>query len=247
MIEQKSIRLREEQERVNEMVELNKVLSEVNKAAQSAGREGEVTLMAVSKTHPYEDVLSCYNEGQRLFGENRVQEVVAKFPLLADRPNGMKLCLIGHLQKNKVRKILPLVDRIDSVDSADLLLLIEREAARIERTIDVLFEFNSSEESQKAGFETEDALLEAVKLLPECPHVNLLGLMTVGPLGFDKEKNIAAFTRTRNLFDLVKQQYVPSISILSMGMSADYPDAIACGSTEVRIGTAIFGKRNYDV
>ncbi len=229
------------------MVELRKVLSEVNEAAKRAGRKDEVTLMAVSKTHPYEDVLACYEEGQRLFGENRVQEVVAKFPPKEERPLGMKLCLIGHLQKNKVRKILPLVDRIDSVDSADLLLLIEKELARIERTLEVLFEFNSSEESQKAGFESEEELLEAVRLLPECPHIQLTGLMTVGPLGFDREKNIAAFTKTQKLFEVVKEQYCPSINVLSMGMSADYQDAISCGSTEVRIGTAIFGKRNYDV
>lgn len=228
------------------MVELAKVLSEVEAAATAAGRSGEVILMAVSKTHPYEDVLEAYRQGQRLFGENRVQEVLEKFPPISERPEGMKLALIGHLQRNKVRKIIPYVDRIDSVDSLSLLSEIEKECERAAVTLPVLFEFNSSGEEQKSGFRSEEELLDAVSSLSAYPHVVLEGIMTVGPLGGDEELNRAAFTRTRALFDKVSS-IVSSCKVLSMGMSGDFPLAIACGSGEVRIGTAIFGARNYNV
>lgn len=228
------------------MVNLASVLDSVEKAADKAGRSGLVELMAVSKTHPYDDILECYKEGQRLFGENRVQEVLEKFPPIDERPDGMLVCLIGHLQKNKVKKIIPAVDRIDSVDSIELLALIDKELAKSGRTMDILFEFNSSGEEQKSGFRSEEELICAVSSLSSYPHVVLKGIMTVGPLGGDRERNKAAFCRTEALFERVKA-LVPSCSILSMGMSGDYEDAIAFGSTEVRIGTAIFGERNYDV
>lgn len=228
------------------MVKLKAVLDSVNLAASQAGRAGQVELMAVSKTHPYDDILECYNEGQRLFGENRVQEVLEKFPPFKERPDGMYLCLIGHLQKNKVKKAVPAVDRIDSVDSAALLALIEKELAKAERCMDVLFEFNSSGEEQKSGFRSEDELLSLSASLSDYPHVTLRGIMTVGPLGGDREKNLEAFRRTAALFERVRLT-VPTCTVLSMGMSGDYEDAIASGSTEVRIGTAIFGERNYNV
>lgn len=227
------------------MVNLKAVCESVEKAALSAGRAGQVELMAVSKTHPYEDILECYDEGQRLFGENRVQEVLEKFPSREERPDGMYLCLIGHLQKNKVKKAVPAVDRIDSVDSSELLALIEKELAKTGRHMDVLFEFNSSGEEQKSGFRSEEELLSAVSSLSSYPHITLRGIMTVGPLGGDREKNLAAFRRTSALFEKVGAA-VPSCTVLSMGMSGDYEDAIASGSTEVRIGTAIFGERNYN-
>lgn len=228
------------------MVELGKVLDSVNAAAEACGRKGEVVLMAVSKTHPYEDVLEACSQGQRLFGENRVQEVLEKFPPKAERPEGMYLALIGHLQRNKVRKIVPYVDRIDSVDSLALLSEIEKECVRSGITLPVLFEFNSSGEEQKSGFRGEDELLSAVAALADYPHVVLEGVMTVGPLGGDEALNRAAFTRTKKLFDKVAA-LVPTCRILSMGMSGDFPLAIECGSSEVRIGTAIFGARDYNV
>ena len=223
------------------MVNLIKVRDEIKSL------DNKVELMAVSKTHPYSSILECYELGQRLFGENRYQEIAEKFPLPENRPEGMYLALIGHLQSNKVKKVLPLVDRIDSVDSVNLLLLIEKEAGKLNKNIDILFELNSSEEEQKSGFTNKEELFKAAMLLKECPHVNLKGLMTVGPLGSDREKNIKAFTYTKAVFDELKEKYVPTISILSMGMSGDYKEAIMCGSNMVRIGTAIFGERNYNV
>lgn len=206
-----------------------------------------VELMAVSKTHPYSAILECYDLGQRLFGENRVQEVSEKFPSKENRPSDMYVALIGHLQSNKVKKAISLVDRIDSVDSIKTLLLIEKEAAKINKTIDILFEVNSSGEDQKSGFTNKEELFEAVKTVNTLNHVKLRGIMTVGPLGDDREKNIKAFTYTKEIFDEIKEKYCKDIDILSMGMSGDYKEAIECGSNLVRIGTAIFGKRDYNV
>ena len=122
---------------------------------------GKAVLVAVSKFHPYEAVLEAYAEGARIFGENRVQEIEAKFPLPEERPDGMEVYLIGQLQRNKVRKAVALVSRIESVDSMPLIQKIEDESARIEKTIDVLLELNSSGEEQKAGFRTEEEALAA--------------------------------------------------------------------------------------
>ncbi len=227
------------------MVDLVGVREEFDSVCRSSGRMGEVELMAVSKLHTYENIMECYGLGQRLFGENHVQEIAAKFPSKEDRPEGMKLALIGHLQKNKVRKVIPLVDRIDSVDSVELLLFIEKELLRVDRKMGILFELNSSEEEQKSGFPSKEELMKGVEALSSCPHIELDGIMTVGPLGHDEEKNRRAFSYTRSVFEEVGK-IVPTCRVLSMGMSGDYRTAIEEGSTLVRIGTAIFGERNYN-
>ncbi len=198
-----------------------------------------VTLVAVSKTKPYSDILSAYSDGARIFGENRVQEIEEKFPL--SRPEGMKVYLIGQLQRNKVKKAVGLVDRIESVDSIPLLEKINFECALIGKKMDILFEVNSSGEEQKAGFRDKDELIKAVKEAETLEWVNLIGLMTVGPLGGDREKNKKAFAYTKALFDEISAFH--PLTVLSMGMSGDWMDAIECGSTEVRIGSAIFGSR----
>ena len=223
------------------MVKLNAVRDDIKKLSNS------VELMAVSKTHPYSAILECYELGQRLFGENRVQEIEEKFPKKEERPQDMYLALIGHLQSNKVKKAVALVDRIDSVDSIKLLLLINKECEKLNKVIDILFEVNSSGEEQKSGFTSKEELFEAVKLLKDLKFVHLRGIMTVGPLGDDREKNIKAFKYTKKIFDEIKSSYISDIDILSMGMSSDYKEAIECGSNLVRIGTAIFGQRDYNV
>ncbi len=199
----------------------------------------DVTLLAVSKTKPIEDILSAYGDGARLFGENRVQEIEAKFSF--ERPEGMKVFLIGQLQRNKVRKAVALVDRIESVDSIPLLEKINEEAGKLGKVMDILFEVNSSGEEQKSGFRTSEELFEAVERVKTLNSVRLLGLMTVGPLGNDRKKNIEAFKYTKALYDEINRTY--PLSVLSMGMSGDWEDAIDSGSTEVRIGSAIFGER----
>ena len=202
----------------------------------------EVFLLPVSKTKSYEMVMEAYDEGARCFGENRVQEVRDKFPLPSDRPEGMKVFLIGQLQKNKVRKAVELCDRIESVDSQELLELIDREALRIDRRIDVLLEFNSSDEAQKNGYLSEEDVLSSLKSSLDMKGVRVIGLMTVGPLGFDEDRNRIAFRKTRKLFDEMKK-VSDEVKVLSMGMSADYREAISEGSNEVRLGSAIFGGR----
>ncbi len=199
----------------------------------------DVTLVAVSKTKPYSDILSAYSIGARVFGENRVQEIEQKFPL--SRPDGMKVYLIGQLQRNKVKKAVALVDRIESVDSIALLEKINFECALIRKKMDILFEVNSSHEEQKAGFRDKEELIKAVKEAEKMEWTNLIGLMTVGPLGGDRDKNIKAFSYTKELFDEISVFH--PLTVLSMGMSGDWMDAIECGSTEVRIGSAIFGSR----
>lgn len=199
-----------------------------------------VTLVTVSKTHPYESVREAYEEGARVFGENRVQEAALKFQ---SKESDMSLYLIGQLQSNKVKKAVALFDRIESVDSIALLDKIDKEAQKINKVQDILFEFNSSGEENKSGFKSECELYEAVKHLNSLKNVKLLGLMTVGPLGGDKNKSRMAFLRTKALFDEINEEY--PLTVLSMGMSGDYEEAIECGSTEVRIGTAIFGARDY--
>lgn len=199
-----------------------------------------VVLLAVSKTKSYEKVLEAYSDGARLFGENRVQEIEKKFPLV--RPEGMKVYLIGQLQRNKVKKAVALCDRIESVDSLELLEKIDSEAGKIGKRMEILFEVNSSGEEQKSGFRSAFELINAVKRAGTLPNISLIGLMTVGPLGGDRDKNMKAFRYTKELFDEIN--FFHPLTVLSMGMSGDWREAVESGSTEVRIGSAIFGARN---
>ena len=217
----------------------------VNEGVIAASGGRHVDLVAVSKFHPYEAVMDAYADGARIFGENRVQELREKFPPKGERPEGMKLYLIGQLQRNKVKKAVEWVDRIESVDSIPLIDKIESECASLGSTMDVLLEFNSSGEEQKSGFRTgEELLLAADHIVSSCSHIVLKGLMTVGPLGGDEAMIREAFTSAKELFDALRTA-VPTATVLSMGMSGDWPIALSCGSDEVRIGTAIFGERNY--
>ena len=203
--------------------------------------DSSVFLLPVSKTKSYDAIMSVYSEGARVFGENRVQEVERKFPAPGERPGGMKVYLIGQLQRNKVKKAVSLFDRIESVDSIALLEAIDMRSAELNKTMDVLLEYNSSGEDAKSGFRNEEDLVSALSRSLEMKNVRVLGLMTVGPLTDDEDEIRKAFRRTRELFDRCRE--VSSLTVLSMGMSADYEIAISEGSTEVRIGSAIFGER----
>lgn len=203
--------------------------------------DSSVFLLPVSKTKSYDAIMSVYSEGARVFGENRVQEAERKFPAPGERPEGMKVYLIGQLQRNKVKKAVSLFDRIESVDSIALLEAIDMRSAELNKTMDVLLEYNSSGEDAKSGFRNEEDLVSALSRSLEMKNVRVLGLMTVGPLTDDEDEIRKAFRRTRELFDRCRE--VSSLTVLSMGMSADYEIAISEGSTEVRIGSAIFGER----
>lgn len=203
--------------------------------------DDNVFLLPVSKTKSYDAIMSVYSEGARVFGENRVQEVERKFPSPEERPDGMKVYLIGQLQKNKVRKAVYLFDRIESVDSLELLSLIDKESAKIGKKMDVLLEYNSSKEENKSGFRSSDELLLALRESVKMENISVIGIMTVGPLTEDPQLIRNAFKDTKALFG--KASAIKDLSVLSMGMSSDYLIAIEEGSTEVRIGSAIFGER----
>lgn len=203
--------------------------------------DDNVFLLPVSKTKSYDAIMSVYSEGARVFGENRVQEVERKFPSPEERPDGMKVYLIGQLQKNKVRKAVYLFDRIESVDSLELLSLIDKESGRIGKKMEVLLEYNSSKEENKSGFRSSDELLSALRESVKMANISVIGIMTVGPLIDDLQSIRDAFKDTKALFG--KAFAIKELSVLSMGMSSDYQIAIEEGSTEVRIGSAIFGER----
>ena len=203
--------------------------------------DDNVFLLPVSKTKSYDAIMSVYSEGARVFGENRVQEVERKFPSPEERPDGMKVYLIGQLQKNKVRKAVYLFDRIESVDSLELLSLIDKESEKIGKKMDVLLEYNSSKEENKSGFRSSDELLLALRESVKMENISVIGIMTVGPLTDDPQLIRNAFKDTKALFG--KASAIKDLSVLSMGMSSDYLIAIEEGSTEVRIGSAIFGER----
>jgi len=205
-----------------------------------------VKLVAVSKTKPNEELLEAYKAGQRVFGENKVQEMVAKFESL---PRDIEWHFIGHLQTNKVKYISPFVSLIHSVDSLKLLSAINKEGMKINRVIDCLLQFHIATEETKFGLSLE----EAEELLSSSEFKELAFIQVRGVMGMatftDEETIIAAeFMQLKTIFDTLKLKYfseTPYFSEISMGMSDDYRIAIEQGSTMVRIGSTIFGERNY--
>ena len=211
----------------------------------------QVRLVAVSKFHPVEKLREAYDAGQRIFGENRVQEMVAKQP---EMPDDVQWHLIGTLQRNKVKYIAPFVDTIESVDSAKLLREIERQAVIQERPaergpIRCLLQIHISGEESKHGLdETELHELLESGLIDDCPHVEVVGLMAMASLTDDMELVERQFARMQELLGEVRDRYFAdqsSFRELSIGMSQDYKIALRHGATYVRIGTAIFGPREY--
>lgn len=205
-----------------------------------------VRLVAVSKFHPVEELQEAYAAGQRLFGENRAQELIAKAPLM---PDDVRWHFIGHLQKNKVRAIMPYVSVIESVDSVKLLQLIEKEAARINRKVDVLLQIHVAQEETKSGFSVEELLEAGEQGLLACyEHVRVCGVMAMASLTDDMEQVAQEFDLVRRTYLIMKDGCFDDCADffeLSMGMSDDWQVAVKHGATLVRIGTAIFGPRNY--
>lgn len=202
-----------------------------------------VKLVAVSKFHPSEAVLEAYNAGQRLFGESRVQELVAKYNTL---PKDIEWHMIGHLQTNKVRAIAPFISLIESVDSVRLLECINREAERCGRVIDCLLEVHITDEDSKSGWDIDllrtylrSGAINALK------NISIRGIMGMATFTEDKAVIRADFERLAALKHELEPLFGEQFDILSMGMSDDYPIAIECGSTQVRVGSSIFGARQY--
>lgn len=209
-----------------------------------ASLPGGVTLVAVSKTHPAEAIMQVYDAGQRVFGENRPQEMKAKYDLL---PKDIRWHMIGHLQTNKVKYIAPFVDMIQSVDSDRLLVVINKEAAKNDRVIDVLLEVHIAIEETKSGWDGAE-LREylASGKHRAYPNVRIRGLMAIASLTDDTAIVRKEFTALKDLFDEFQAAYFDDgFDTLSMGMTSDYPVALQCGANMVRIGSLIFGAREY--
>lgn len=202
-----------------------------------------VELVAVSKTHPVSAVQEVYDFGQRAFGENKVQELMEKYPLL---PKDIEWHLIGHLQTNKVKYIAAFIDTIQSVDSAKLLKEINKEAEKNARTIKVLLQVKIAEEESKYGLTVSEAehLFEQF-LAGEFPDIQITGLMGMATFTDNETQIRKEFSKLKSLFDKLNEQ--SPLKKLSMGMSDDFPIAIECGANSVRVGSAIFGKRDYTV
>ena len=225
---------------------LKEVERRIEAACKRAGRSrDEVTLIAVSKTKPVSMLQEAYDLGVRVFGENKVQEIRDKYEVL---PKDIEWHMIGHLQTNKVKYIVDKVKLIHSVDSLRLAETIEREAEKHGCTADILLEVNVAEEESKFGLKMDEVIPLAEKI-SQFSHVNLRGLMTIAPFVDDPEKNRTIFRDLHKLYVDIKKKNIDNgtVSILSMGMTNDYEVAIEEGATMVRIGTGIFGARNYSV
>ena len=209
-----------------------------------AGRDPkEVTLIAVSKTKPVSMLKEAYDAGARCFGENKVQEIMDKHPQL---PEDIQWHMIGHLQRNKVKYIVDKVSMIDSVDSLRLAQTIEQEAAKHNVCVPVLLEVNVAQEESKFGLKM-DEVLPLIETIADFPHIKVQGLMTIAPYVENAEDNRDFFRQLKKLSVDIEAKNINnvSMSVLSMGMTGDYQVAVQEGATMVRVGTGIFGERNY--
>ena len=213
-------------------------------AARSHRNPEDITLIAVSKTKPVEMIREVYDLGVRDFGENKVQELVEKYDKL---PDDIRWHLIGHLQTNKVKYIIDKVFLIHSVDSVKLAKEISKEAVKHGISVNILIEVNVSGEESKFGV-SPDELIVTVEEIAALPAINIRGLMTVAPYVVDSEQNREIFTQIMKLTVDIMQKNIDNVNVdfISMGMSGDYTVAIEEGATYVRVGTSIFGERNYN-
>jgi hypothetical protein len=220
------------------------VLEVIDRECEKAGRDrSEVTLIAVSKTKPVEMLKEAYDYGCRDFGENKVQELVDKYEEL---PKDIRWHMIGHLQTNKVKYIVDKVFLIHSVDSLRLAEEISKEAVKKNVKVDILIEVNVAGEETKFGT-TCDEVKELVREISKLPNICIKGLMTIAPYVENAEENRVYFSKLKQLAVDIDKENIDNVSmkILSMGMTGDYPVAVSEGATYVRVGTGIFGARNY--
>lgn len=222
------------------------VLNKKNQAALRAGRNPEdITLMAVTKLHNVDEINEAIDAGATDIGENKVQELLSKY----EDVKPVRWHLIGHLQTNKVKQIIDKVVMIHSVDSLHLAEEINKRAGNAGLVMDILIEINVGEEETKTGIQAEELMDLAKKITDTCENVRLRGVMCIPPYGEDPEVSRKYFRETRELFEKLQQLGLPEdralIDTISMGMSGDYETAVEEGSTIVRVGSAIFGKRNY--
>ena len=232
------------------MIVIKKNLLEVEKniqqACENSGRErSEITLIAVSKTKPISMLEEAYDTGIRDFGENKVQEMCDKYEQME---KDIRWHMIGHLQTNKVKYLIGKTKLIHSVDSYKLACEIEKQAAKQDCIMDILLEINIANESSKFGIGTDaEEVIALVRQIADLPHLRMKGLMTVAPFVEDAEENRVFFRKIKQLSVDIDEQNIDNVSmnVLSMGMTGDYMVAIEEGATIVRVGTGIFGERDY--
>ena len=222
-----------------------RIRAELAEAAIAAGRDpSEIKLCAATKMNDADAVRQAIRAGVDCCGENRVQELTAK--LAENAYEGAPVHFIGHLQTNKVKQVVGKVDLIQSVDSERLLKEINKEAAKQGIVQDILLEVNIGEEASKSGFQAED-IPGIVEKMGEFPNVCMKGLMAIPPISQKEGENLKFFQKMFHLYVDIQNKIDDNVKVdcLSMGMSGDFRDAAACGSTMIRVGTAIFGARNY--
>ncbi len=223
---------------------IDAVQNRINAACMRVGRDAtEVTLLCVSKTKPLSALQEAYKAGARVFAENKVQELTAKMP---DMPEDVEWHLIGHLQTNKVKYIIGKVALIHSVDSLHLAEEISKQAVKAECVQPILVEINVAGEDSKFGTSDMAENAELIRSISELPNLKLMGLMTIAPYVEDPEDNRIYFKQLREfLYSDAIRDYFPEKPILSMGMTGDFEVAVEEGATHVRVGTGIFGERDY--
>ena len=222
------------------------VLKKVEEACARSGRDPkDVTLIAVSKTKPIEMIEEAMEAGARVFGENKVQELCDKYEQL---PKDLHWHLIGHLQRNKVKYIVDKAELIHSVDSLKLAEEISKEALKKNVEVNILIEVNVAEEESKFGVSVEETLA-LVEEIAKLPGIHIQGLITIAPYTTDPEENRPVFRTLKKLAVDIKKKNIDNVcmDVLSMGMTGDYQVAVEEGATLVRVGTGIFGERNYEV
>ena len=225
---------------------LSMVESKIAAACKRAGREiDELKLIAVSKTHPVEAIREAIEYGINSFGENRVQELREKTEIIKDN---LDWHLIGHLQTNKVKYVVGKVSLIHSLENIRLAEALDKEATKLGITVDVLAEINVAKEASKFGVNPEDAE-NFIREVSKFPNINIKGLMTVAPYTDISEENRKYFRQLKKIMVDLNSKNIHNVSmnVLSMGMTGDYEVAIEEGATLVRVGTGIFGSRNYDI
>jgi PLP dependent protein len=221
---------------------LQALTDRIASAAVRAGRDpGEVTLLAVTKTQPRATIDAAMRAGILVFGENRVQEAAAKY---GDLASSVELHLIGHLQRNKAREIPGLFSWVESIDSFSTADALSRRCDAAGWECSVLVQYNCSGESSKSGYREQSRLLEEAPRIARLPGIVLRGVMTIGPFGADERRIAEGFANTRSVYEAMRAElHDDRVDTLSMGMTDDFEIAIAQGSTEVRIGSALFGAR----
>ena len=220
------------------------IRAQIDEAARATGRKGaDITLVGASKMNDAAACQEAIAAGIDVLGENRVQEMTEK--LSQNAYDGAPLHFIGHLQRNKVKQVVGKVALIQSVSSTALLDEIEKVAAKLDLVQEILLEVNIGGEEAKSGFAPEE-VEEAVRYARTLPHISLRGLMTIPPIAVEQGANIPYFDKIRALFvDISEKMYDNKWEYISMGMSDDYAEAVRCGANMVRVGSAIFGARNY--